>query len=183
MGLIRAPETSTIWQPRMASPFMACMNGIALHGNHEKGIALFMVLAAVSVLSIIVTEFTYITQMNQKLAFDSTDQLKAHYLAKSGLKLSLLRLKKAYPAGRKTPDGRRTDGAAAGEERRPPRAMLDKIWSFPFFMYPIPPSNIPGLSMTDKGLRSKSSRNPRAWKEISRRSSEIGVLAGATIST
>ncbi len=52
-----------------------------------------MVIAAISVLSILVTEFTYVAQINQKLAFDGLDQLKAHYLAKSGLKLSLLRLR------------------------------------------------------------------------------------------
>ena len=35
----------------------------------------------------------YIAQVNETLAFDGRDQLKAHYLAKSGFKLSLLRLK------------------------------------------------------------------------------------------
>ena len=68
------------------------VNGAAPTKN-QSGIALFMVISAISLLSIIVTEFTYISQINQRMAYDSLDQVKAHYLAKSGLKLSLLRLK------------------------------------------------------------------------------------------
>jgi type II secretory pathway component PulK len=113
-----------------------------------SGIALFMVIAAISILSIMVTEFTYISQINQKIAFDALDQVKAHYLAKSGLKLSLLRLK----AFAKVKD---TLAATTGGAGAPgiPRQILDKIWSFPF-MYPIPTA-IPGLSQTDKDAISK----------------------------
>ncbi len=106
----------------------------------QRGIALFMVLAAVSVLSILVTEFTYLAQMNQKLAFDGVDQVKAHYLAKSAFKLSLLRLK-AYQTVKDTV-------ASMGGAGMVPQSMLDKIWSFPF-MYPIPTS-LPGISVADK---------------------------------
>ena len=106
----------------------------------QSGIALFMVLAAISVLAIMVTEFTYIAQMNEKLAFDGVDQVKAHYLAKTGLKLSLLRLKafqivKDYVGGK-------TGGAP-----QVPKTLLDKIWSFPF-IYPLP-TNLPGMSPGD----------------------------------
>ena len=55
------------------------------HGQRSHGgIALFMVIAAISVLSILVTEFTYISQVNQKLAFDGLDQLKAHTWPRAG---------------------------------------------------------------------------------------------------
>ncbi|MCM2278702.1 MAG: type II secretion system protein GspK [Oligoflexia bacterium] len=111
----------------------------------EGGIALFMVIAAVAVLSILVTEFTYIAQVNQKMAFDGLDQLKAHYLAKSGLKLSLLRLK-AYQNVKDAMG--KLGGGKSGDALGVPRQALEKIWNFPFF-YPIP-TEIPGLSLQDR---------------------------------
>ena len=110
--------------------------------NRQSGVALFMVIAAISVLSIVVTEFAYIAQVNKKVAYDGLDQLKAHYLAKSGLKLSLLRLK-AYQTIKGIAGGK-----AAAAIPGIPKQVLEKVWSFPFF-YPIP-TNIPGLSQMDK---------------------------------
>lgn len=114
----------------------------------QSGIALFMVIAAISVLSILVTEFTYIAQVNQKMAFDGLDQLKAHYLAKSGFKLSLLRLK-AYQ------NVKGVVGTVGGGKGIPgvPKNLIEKIWSFPFF-YPIP-TNVPGMTPGDKELIDK----------------------------
>jgi general secretion pathway protein K len=122
----------------------------------KSGIALMMVIAAMAVLSILVTEFVYIAQMNQAIAFDGLDQLKAHYLAKSGLKISLLRLKAyiqvknlANTIGGGAPGGTAAKPATGGSAAPAiPKSILDKIWSFPFF-YPIP-TNIPGLSLGDK---------------------------------
>ncbi|HAR42278.1 MAG TPA: hypothetical protein DCS07_06555 [Bdellovibrionales bacterium] len=108
----------------------------------QGGVALFMVLAAVAALSLLVTEFAYIAQLNQKIAFDSLDQVKVHYLAKSALKLSLLRLK-AYQQV-KSLIGKQ--GGAIGAVI--PRAVIEKIWNFPF-IYPLP-SNIPGMTLTEK---------------------------------
>ncbi|MFL5812364.1 MAG: general secretion pathway protein GspK [Bdellovibrionia bacterium] len=109
--------------------------------QNSKGIALLMVIAAVSTLSFLVTEFTYVAQLNQKLAYDELDQVKALYLAKSGFKLSLLRLK-AYRTVKNLLANQGGGGASAVSP-----SDLDKIWSFPF-MYPIP--NIPGMSLGDK---------------------------------
>jgi hypothetical protein len=101
-----------------------------------------MVIAAVSVLSILVTEFTYVAQINQKIAFDGLDQVQAHYLAKSGLKLSLLRLK-AYANVKNF-----IKGMGGGADKMVPKGLVDKVWSFPFF-YPIP-TDIPGMPPSDK---------------------------------
>lgn len=106
----------------------------------ESGIALFMVIAAMSILSVVVTEFTYVAQVNTRATVDSSDQLKAHYLAKTGFKLSLLRLRafkelKAF--------GKEGSGLPSI-----PRNILSQVWSFPFF-YPIP-ANVPGLSVVMK---------------------------------
>jgi hypothetical protein len=111
-------------------------------GRDSGGIALFIVLAAIGVLAILVTEFTYVSQITQAVAFGSLDQVKAHYFAKSALKLSLLRLK-AYKNVKGIASSLGTGGSSAI-----PKGMIEQIWSFPF-SYPIP-SNIPGLSQTDK---------------------------------
>jgi type II secretory pathway component PulK len=102
----------------------------------ESGIALFMVIAAMTILSVIVTEFTYVAQVNSRATVDSSDQLKAHYLAKTGFKLSLLRLR-AYK------EVKAFGGGSSGLPEIP-KDILDQIWSFPFF-YPFP-SNVPGMT-------------------------------------
>ncbi|NDD91147.1 hypothetical protein EBZ37_03580, partial [bacterium] len=61
--------------------------------GREGGVALFMVISAMTILAMLVTEFTYIAQVNSRMAFDSLDQVKAHYLAKSGFKISLIRIR------------------------------------------------------------------------------------------
>src|SRR4051812_9020825 len=86
----KAPMNSNRRYPLKASKPISESGGV---GRDQSGIALFMVIAAITVLAILVTEFTYVAQVNQQMAFDGVNQIKAHYLAKTGLKLSLLRLK------------------------------------------------------------------------------------------
>ena len=107
--------------------------------GQETGVALFMVIASMTILAFIVTEFTYLAQVNSRMAFDSLDQVKAHYLAKSGLKLSLIRIR-AYQNLKALASS--AGGAAV------PKGLLEKIWSFPFF-YPIP-LDAPGLGLSEK---------------------------------
>ena len=113
-------------------------------GQDQSGVALFMVIAAMTILSVLVTEFTYVAQVNQRMAYDGVDQIKAFYLAKTGLKISLLRLK-AYQQVKNTLNQASGGGGAATAI---PKGLIDKIWSFPFF-YPIP-VNVPGLSGPQK---------------------------------
>ncbi len=112
-----------------------------LTGN-KRGIALFMVLSAMSILSILVTEFSYVSQLNSRIAYNSLDQIKALYLAKSALKLSLLRLK-AY----QNLKGALGGGGGVGAQAVP-KQILEQIWSFPL-IYPIP-VDLPGLSPAQK---------------------------------
>lgn len=116
--------------------------------KNESGIALFLVLSTVMTLSIVVTEFTYVAQVNARLAFDSSDQLKAHYLALTGLKISLLRLK-AF----QTLKGFGGNGGGSTGTPSLPRPLLEQVWKFPF-SYPIPAS-LPGLSVIAKDEISK----------------------------
>lgn len=108
--------------------------------NDRKGVALFMVLAAVAMLSVMVGEFTYVAQINQKLAFDSLDQIQAMSMAKSAFKLSLLRLK-AFEETRKY-------ATKLGAQSVIPKKMLDQLWEMPF-RYPLP-TNLPGMNAEDR---------------------------------
>src|SRR5690606_23392023 len=116
----------------------------------QSGIALFMVLSAIGVRALLVTEFTYVSQLNQKIAYDGFHRLQALYLAKSGLKLSLLRLK-AY----KTVNGflKKDDKKGGAPPVSVPKTMVEQIWSFPL-VFPIP-SELPGLSATQKSAIEK----------------------------
>lgn len=103
-----------------------------------------MVIAALSVLSVLVIEFTYVAQVNQKMAYDSLDQIKAHYTAKSAFKLSLLRLK-AYQTVKSVI---KSAAGGGGGGFSVPQRLLDQIWSFPFsFPFPI---DLPGMTIIQK---------------------------------
>src|SRR5690606_10545514 len=65
----------------------------AVIGGDRSGVALFIVLSAVAILSFLVTEVAYVSHVAQKMAYDELDRVKAFYLAKSAYKISLLRLK------------------------------------------------------------------------------------------
>jgi type II secretory pathway component PulK len=127
-------------------------------GSDESGIALFMVIAAMTILSILVTEFTYVTQVNQRMAYDALDQVKAQYLAKAGFKFSLLRLKAYQQVSALAGGGTGgAGGAAGGGAGMVPKGLLEKIWSFPFF-YPLP-TDLPGMSINDKDMIQKFQKN------------------------
>ena len=98
----------------------------------QAGIALFMVMSALAVLTIVVGELSYSMHMQSRLAYNYTDGLKAYYSAKAAMKVGLLRLSlykqvKAYLGSEQN----RMIAAAL------PSAFVEKIWNFPF-MYPIP---------------------------------------------
>lgn len=114
-------------------------------GRDSSGIALFMVLSAVSVLAILVGEFSYIAQVGQMIAYGGMDQTKTHYMAKGALKLSLLRLKAFQQVNLFVS---KMGGGAGGGASMVPKGLLDKIWQEPLF-FPIP-TNIPGISAADK---------------------------------
>ncbi len=51
----------------------------------EKGIALLMVITAVAILSILVVDLIYLTHLDVEISSNFRDELKAHYIAKSGV--------------------------------------------------------------------------------------------------
>jgi general secretion pathway protein K len=111
-------------------------------GKSQSGIALFMVISALAVLSILTTELTYSTQVQSRIANNFIDNLRAYYLAKAGYKLSLIRLKaflsiKKFASDNKNPIVKQSLN----------KSILEKIWNMPFvFPIPIPPD----ASIVDK---------------------------------
>ncbi len=100
-----------------------------------------MVHSAIGNLAVLVTEFTYVAQVNQRLAYNRLDEISAFYTAKSALKLSLLRLK-AY---------KQVLGAIGSNPSisgMVPPQLIEQIWRFPF-VYPLP-TELPGLTSGDK---------------------------------
>ncbi len=98
----------------------------------SQGVALFIVLAAMATLAIFVGEITYTAQINQKLAYDRLDQVKAQALAKSGLRIALLRIR-AYSELKKTVSKMGASAGASAEMVNSvvPKAVLEKIWAEP----------------------------------------------------
>ncbi len=102
------------------------------HKLDNRGVALFIVLTSMATLAIFLGEITYTAQINQKLAYDRLDQVKATALAKSGFRLALLRIR-AYTELKKTV-GEMAKNAGANPSAVNsivPKDMLEKIWNEP----------------------------------------------------
>lgn len=94
----------------------------------ESGAALMMAIFTVTMLMVIATEIMYQTNVELVVSSQQINQLKAHYAAKAGVEISLLRIhifrKAASMLGGKVPSG-----------------MLDPIWRMPFSWPPILPED------------------------------------------
>ncbi len=101
----------------------------------ESGIALMMAIFTVTVLTIIATEVMYETNVELIVSSQAVNQLKAHYAAKAGVEISLLRIQ-IY----------RKAAALVGSAI--PASTLDPIWQMPFAWPPIVPKE---TSLVDKG--------------------------------
>lgn len=109
----------------------------------ESGIALFMVIAAMAMLVPIVAEMTYSIEINSRMAYNSIDNLKAYYLAKAAMKISLVRLR-AYTQVKSfvdKPDNKQIKDAL-------PKGTLDQIWKMPL-IFPLPIPKSAAMSETD----------------------------------
>lgn len=147
----------------------------------KEGVALFIVLSSMATLAIFVGEITYTAQVNQKLAYDRLDQIKAHSLAKSGLRLALLRIR-AYAEIKKTiGDLTKQAGgnaaAAAAVNQAVPKAVLEKVWGEPIT---IPFSgDVSGLPLAARGaiekFRKDSSMEGKLYIAIQAQSAKINL--------
>lgn len=99
----------------------------------ETGIALFMVISAVALLTVLTAELTYSTQVGSRMAYNAVDNLRAYYLAKSAYRLSLLRLV-AYSSIRNFVDDPKNK-----EIKSAINQFVDQVWQMPLvFPPPIP---------------------------------------------
>lgn len=101
----------------------------------ESGMALMMAIFTVTVLMVIATEVMYETNVELIVSSQAVNQLKAHYAAKAGVEISLLRIQ-IY----------RKAAALAGDAI--PASTLDPIWQMPFTWPPMIPDS---TSAVDKG--------------------------------
>lgn len=53
--------------------------------SKERGVVLIIVLIVVAILTTLVVDLIYFTQMNTEISANSKDEMKAHYIAKSGV--------------------------------------------------------------------------------------------------
>jgi len=123
--------------------------------------ALFLVMASIALLTFLVTEFSYVSQVHSRLSYDYVDSLKAHYAAQTGLKMSLLRLKAFRELSMLA------QGEAAAAVPGLNQQVLDSIWSIPF-RYPFP-KDLPGLSPLFKSeivKFEKASASDASWDAI-----------------
>jgi hypothetical protein len=76
----------------------------------QRGVALMMVVTTLATISLFLVEIAFHGQLTLKLSYDRLDQVRALYLAKTGYKLSLMRLK----AFQKLSEGIKAAGGANG---------------------------------------------------------------------
>jgi type II secretory pathway component PulK len=105
--------------------------------KNEKGVAMMMALVTFMILSVLLGEVVYESSVYNGIAWQQVDQYRAHLLAKSGLRLSLLQLKAAEKAKAKA------GSLGLGNST----SLTDQIWKTPLVL---PPPAPPGLAETDK---------------------------------
>lgn len=105
--------------------------------SSQKGVALLLATFALSMILYIAMEVQYETQIEYSINKNSVSKLKAYYAARSGVELSLLRIKMFQ----------KMKSQLAGQPGVPTQ-MLDMIWSFPFAWPPMLPGE---MNAVDKG--------------------------------
>lgn len=109
----------------------------------SSGMALLTVLVAMMLISLMLFEFQYTTMVERKLAFNELNQVQAHYLAKSGIRMGLLRLA-LYARLQKDPNIKSASSAI------PVQTYLNMVWSLPVPPFPPESASLEGLLKADK---------------------------------
>jgi general secretion pathway protein K len=104
----------------------------------QSGVALMIALFSMMLLTFIAIEVSYDTTVDYVVASQQVNRIKAHYAAKSGLEISLLRVMLYKQA------------MASFGSQIPDKNLLDPIWSFPF-MWP-PTALSAKMSEVDKSM-------------------------------
>lgn len=122
---------------------------------HNRGAALLTVLVALMVISIMLFEFQYAAMVERKLAYNELNQIQAYYLAKSGVRLGLLRITLFTRATR--------DKAVQDIIKQLPggAAIIDAIWNMPLPAFPPDSSRLAELNKSDKDAAEQALKETR----------------------
>lgn len=101
----------------------------SIRKNHE-GVAILMVLTAITLLTAILTDFTFESKLNKLKVYNSQDKSQAKFNAESGLLFAMARLKLYQEAFNTLEKNEAAKGQFKQED-------LNQIWNMPF-VYPIP---------------------------------------------
>ncbi len=94
--------------------------------RNERGVALMIAIACMMLITFIAMEVIYDSRVEYEVNSQSLNRLKAYYAAKSGMQLSLLRIKIYQQAQQKF-----------GDKLGSNSALLDQVWKFPM-AWPLP---------------------------------------------
>jgi general secretion pathway protein K len=92
--------------------------------NNQRGIAMITAIAALSLMTYLAMEVTYDTQVEYLINAQQLNRVKAYYAARSGIDVSLLRIKIFQTVQQKL------------GKSLPANGMIDQIWQFPL-MWPL----------------------------------------------
>ena len=96
----------------------------------QRGVALIFVMTAITLLTIILADFSFETQINKLRSYNSQDQLQARLNAEAGLQFALVRLELYQNARNFLERSEQKAGAVRVQD-------INQIWNIPF-IYPIP---------------------------------------------
>ena len=117
--------------------------------SDSKGAALLTVLVALLLISLMTLELQYTSLVERKLAYNDLNKIQTYYLAKSGVRLGLLRLG-AYGKLTKNP------GSLSAY-----KSFFDLIWNIPFPSYPPDRSALDKLSLQEKAEQIEALKDTR----------------------
>lgn len=96
---------------------------------NERGIALIMAIVAIAILTAVAADFAYNSRVDLQLAANQRDELRAHYLAKSGLAMSRMLLKFQRQLDSSPPPGlAQAMQALGGATGGPPPSLNIQLW-------------------------------------------------------
>lgn len=116
--------------------------------ENQKGMAIMIAIFTVVVIMYLVTEITYDSNVEYIVNANAVSRLKAYYAAKSGMEISLLRIKIF------TKIQKQFGQSASASQKK----LLDMIWNFPFTWPPMVPPEASGVDkdmIKDKVKESK----------------------------
>lgn len=131
---------------------MKSLRPFIAYRTQNRGMALISVLISLMIVSILLFEFQYATLVEQKLAYNDLNQLQAYYLAKSGVKMSLLRLN-LYLRARKDPNLKKNVPNI--------NQYLDGIWAIDLPKFPPDQTKFGKLLKEDKDAAEKVLKETR----------------------